>query len=140
MKSLKNFLTTLILLALLNISILNSQPTLIFPPPSSDPRILYMIDKYAVEVLLNKPGISYNISMLVSQKGVTKLSSYPWSRIAYAYKSHYSDKLVVIVSEQSLMFKVPTDERREISLAIRLNNTTFEEVTNRIKSVLDKVD
>ena len=55
------------------------------------------MDKYSIEVLLNKPGIKYNIVKLANLDNVVKLSD-----DIYLYRSHLSKDVVVIVSLQSL--------------------------------------
>ena len=54
-------------------------------------------DLYAVEVLLNKPGVSYSLDRL---SGVLEVE-YAGGK-AYAYRSHYDERLVVLLSEQEL--------------------------------------
>ena len=60
-------------------------------------------DPYAIEVLLNKPGISYDLSKLAGLEGVSKVKHFV-ARVAYAYRSHYDSRLIVIVSEQKLEY------------------------------------
>ncbi len=55
-------------------------------------------DPYAVEVVLNKPGVSYDLSRL---RGAAEVE-YAGAR-AYAYRSHYDGRLVVLLSEQELL-------------------------------------
>jgi len=55
-------------------------------------------DAFAVEVVLNKPGVSYDLSPLA---GVASLVEYAGGR-AYAYRSSYDPRLIVVVSEQEL--------------------------------------
>jgi len=54
-------------------------------------------DAYAVEVVLNAPGIEYNLSALSG----AALIDYAGGT-AYAYRSRYDSRLVVVVSEQEL--------------------------------------
>ena len=54
-------------------------------------------DLYAVEVVLDKPGVTYDLSRL-SNLTVVKYSG----KEAYAYKSRYDPRLIVILSEQEL--------------------------------------
>lgn len=130
----------LLVLLSVSISILSAQP--IIPPIiPSDLRVLYMVDKYAVEVLLNKPDISYNINALTSQANVAKLSYYPWGHTAFAYRSHYDNRLVVIISEQPFIL-IPhrPSNKREFNLAISIRNTTFKEIADKVKNALNKIN
>ncbi|MEZ0345225.1 MAG: hypothetical protein ABWK01_01570 [Infirmifilum sp.] len=54
-------------------------------------------DRYAVEVVLNKPGVSYDLSLLA---GATEVSYA--GGLAYAFRSHYDPRLVVLLSEQEV--------------------------------------
>ena len=54
-------------------------------------------DPYAVEVLLNKPGVSYDLSKLSQQSEVVQTPSG-----AYVYRSRYDERLIVALSEQGL--------------------------------------
>ena len=54
-------------------------------------------DPYAVEVLLNKPGVSYDLPKLSQMDGVVQTPSG-----AYVYKSRHDDRLLVVISEQGL--------------------------------------
>lgn len=65
-------------------------------------------DFYAVEVVLNKPGILYDLTKLENATEVY------YEGQAYAYRSHYDDRLIVLISEQRL-----TPEREKY-LSIRL--------------------
>ncbi len=65
-------------------------------------------DFYAVEVVLNKPGVTYDLSKLV---GTTQVY---YEGQAYAYRSRYDDRLIVLVSEQQL---APDGEKH---LSVRL--------------------
>jgi len=53
-------------------------------------------DPYAVEVVLNKPGITYDLKPLEKMKNIVKKSEN-----IYLYKSHYDDRLIVTISLQS---------------------------------------
>ncbi len=55
------------------------------------------MDKYSIEVVLNKPGIGHDIDKLNSLENVVKLSDN-----TYLYRSHLSKDVVVIVSLQSV--------------------------------------
>ena len=54
-------------------------------------------DLFAAEVVLSKPGVNYDLAML---SGVVEVE-YAGGR-AYAYRSHYDEKLVVLLYEQEL--------------------------------------
>ncbi len=54
-------------------------------------------DRYAVEILLNKPGLSYNLSRLPQLAETVRTSSG-----AYVYRSRHDDRLLVVISEQRL--------------------------------------
>ena len=60
-------------------------------------------DAYAVEVVLNKPGVKYNLAKLAEMGGVVAVN-YFGAYSAYVYRSRYDDRLVVIVSEQGLKY------------------------------------
>ncbi len=60
-------------------------------------------DPYAIEVVLNKPGISYDLSKLAGLEGVSEVEHFA-ARVAYAYRSHYDSRLIVVVSEQKLKY------------------------------------
>ena len=60
-------------------------------------------DSYAVEVVLSKPGVKYDLSKLAGMEGVASVE-YFGSYSAYAYRSRYDDRLVVVVSEQGLKY------------------------------------
>jgi len=54
-------------------------------------------DAYAVEVVLNAPGIEYDLSALTGAATISYAGG-----AAYAYRSRYDSRLVVVVSEQEL--------------------------------------
>lgn len=60
-------------------------------------------DLYAVEVVLNKSGVKYNLSKLAEMKGVSYVNYFA-AYSAYVYKSHYNGRLIVVVSEQGLKY------------------------------------
>jgi len=68
-------------------------------------------DAVAVEVVLNKPGITYNFSLLKSLKGVTVINE-----DTVAYRSHLSKEIIVIVSLQ----KVSISDNAPKYLAVRI--------------------
>lgn len=81
-------------------------------------------DLAAIEVVLNNPGVSYDITRLALMEGVKKID---YAYEAYAYKSHYDKHLVVIVSIQWI-----TDKKEEY-IAIRIQ-APFEPRDNILKS------
>ncbi len=54
-------------------------------------------DTYAVEVVLNAPGTEYELSALAGAAAISYAGG-----TAYAYRSRYDSRLVVVVSEQEL--------------------------------------
>ena len=95
----------------------------------------------AVEVLLNKPGISYNLTILKSLKNVIPVE-YSGTREAYAYRSHFNKELTVIVSLQGL--KRLEDERYYIAIRlqsplINITETLYHYSTSIAKEItIDK--
>jgi len=63
-------------------------------------------DSYAVEVVLNKPGVTYNLTRL--KELVRELKEKGGKPAAYVYRSSLDDRLLVVVSEQ----EVPMEGRR----------------------------
>lgn len=55
-------------------------------------------DNYAVEVVLNKPGVSYDLSRLSGASRVRYTGG-----DAYAYRSHYDERLIVLLHEQEVL-------------------------------------
>ena len=55
-------------------------------------------DRYAVEVVLNKPGIKYDLARLERMKGVKRIGEN-----AYIYRSSFDERLLVVVSLQSIV-------------------------------------
>ena len=60
-------------------------------------------DLYAVEVVLNKPGVEYDLAKLAGAEGVAEVD-YFIAYAAYMYRSHYDERLVVVVSVQGLRY------------------------------------
>ncbi len=58
-------------------------------------------DKGSIEVVLNKPSIVYDLSILDGMTGIVKVE-YLWGETAYLYRSHVDERVVVIVSLQRL--------------------------------------
>jgi len=63
----------------------------------------------AIEVVLNKPGVVYDLGKLVGVKGVVKVNDY-----TYVYRSHVDTGILVIVYVDSLL------DIREKYLAVRV--------------------
>ena len=89
-------------------------------------------DNYAVEVVLNKPGVVYNVSKLEKIEGVQKVHYGYWAKIAYAYKSHYNPNLIVVVSIQGLKY-ANIGSKPTLSIFIRNYNISFVEILSKIK-------
>lgn len=75
-------------------------------------------DAYAVEVVLNAPGIEYNLSALSG----AALIDYAGGT-AFAYRSRYNNRLVVVVSEQELE---PGSGSKHLAVRIQSPVTTRE--------------
>ena len=84
------------------------------------------MDVHSIEVLLNKPGIEYDIDKLANLDNVVKLSD-----DIYLYRSHLSRDVVVIVSLQSLH---PGGEEKYI--AIRVEPRVIEEKIEKLSCKL----
>ena len=96
-------------------------------------------DAYAVEVVLNKPGVSYNLSKLAGVECVVAVS-YFGSYAAYAYKSHYDDRLVVVVSKQGLKHanvQALGDEPVAV-VSVKGLNVSLEQISNNIEKAGDE--
>ncbi|MEM0309141.1 MAG: hypothetical protein QXO64_09385, partial [Thermofilaceae archaeon] len=52
-------------------------------------------DVYAVEVVLNKPGVEYDLSRLTGAREIEYANG-----VGYAYRSHFDPRLIVVLSEQ----------------------------------------
>jgi len=92
-------------------------------------------DIYAIEVVLNKPGIEYNLLKLASTEGVRRVDYFYWSYSAYAYRSRYDSRLIVVVSEQGLKcanVRVSEDEPRVI-MCIKAGNLTLKGLSEAVE-------
>ena len=69
-------------------------------------------DPYSVEVLLNKPGLSYDLSMLKSAENVVDVNPelIGVSGEVVVYKSHYHEDLAAILYESSIETAEETNE------------------------------
>ncbi|MEM4455463.1 MAG: hypothetical protein QXT28_12165 [Thermofilaceae archaeon] len=54
-------------------------------------------DVYAVEVVLNKPGVEYDLSRLTGASEIEYANG-----VGYAYRSHLDPRLIVVLSEQRI--------------------------------------
>ncbi|MEM2824166.1 MAG: hypothetical protein QXF69_08705, partial [Thermofilaceae archaeon] len=52
-------------------------------------------DIYAVEVVLNKPGVEYDLSKLTGASEIEYANG-----VGYAYQSHFDPRLIIVLSEQ----------------------------------------
>jgi hypothetical protein len=75
-------------------------------------------DAYAVEVVLNAPGIEYNLSALSGAALVDYAGG-----TAYAYRSRYDNRLVVVVSEQELK---PGGDSKHLAVRVQVPVATKE--------------
>ena len=78
-------------------------------------------DLASIEVVFNKPGVTYNLSTLDKLPNVIKIE-YAWGAVAYLYRSHTSKDVVVVVSLQGL---VPSDEGEKY-IAIRVESDVIQ--------------
>ncbi len=78
-------------------------------------------DPYSVEVLLNKPGLSYDLSMLKSAENVVDVNPelIGVSGEVVVYKSHYHEDLAAIMYESSI-------ETAEETISVRLTPKVHE--------------
>lgn len=104
---------TLVLVALLVAPVVVHQASACFDPA----------DAYAVEVVLNAPGIEYNLSALSG----AALIEYAGGT-ARAYKSRYDSRLVVVVSEQEL---VPGSGSRYLAVRVQVPVAVRERLVYR---------
>jgi hypothetical protein len=86
-------------------------------------------DPYSVEVLLNKPGLSYDLSMLKSAENVVDVNPelIGVSGEVVVYKSHYHDDLAAIMYESSI-------ETAEETISVRLTPKVHEVTEYRYKT------
>ena len=86
-------------------------------------------DPYSVEVLLNKPGLSYDLSMLKSAENVVDVNPelIGVSGEVVVYKSHYHEDLAAIMYESSI-------ETAEETISVRLTPKVHEVTEYRYKT------
>ncbi len=87
-------------------------------------------DRYSIEVVLNKPGVSYDfapLDKLASLGYVHKLVPRSSSaKVAYIYRSHVSHYVVVVVSLQPVPVAGFEDSWKRYYLAIRVEPVTMK--------------
>ncbi|MCS7104372.1 MAG: hypothetical protein NZ954_02245 [Thermofilaceae archaeon] len=97
-------------------------------------------DVYAVEVLLNKPGVTYYLSKL---KGVSKIEY--MGGTGYAYRSRLDNRLVVVLSEQelannetylALRIQAPVVEREYVSFTCPITLPCYPRLRENVQLVL----
>ena len=86
-------------------------------------------DPYSVEVLLNKPGLSYDLSTLKSAENVVDVNPelIGVSGEVVVYKSHYHEDLAAIMYESSI-------ETAEETISVRLTPKVHEVTEYRYKT------
>jgi len=84
------------------------------------------MDKYSIEVVLNKPGIGHDIDRLDGLENVVKLSDN-----TYLYRSHLSKDVVVIVFLQSLYL-----DSSENYIAVKVEPRVVEERVEKLSCKL----
>ncbi|RLF02252.1 MAG: hypothetical protein DRJ59_04085 [Thermoprotei archaeon] len=91
---------------------------------------------YAVEVVLNKPGVVYDLSKLAGMESAASVD-YFGAYSAYVYRSHYDDRLIVVVSEQGLKYanvKIPANEP-VITFVIKGLDINPKQISDNIEKV-----
>ena len=94
-------------------------------------------DRGSIEVVLNKPGIEYNVSILNDLRDVVKLEGR--YGIAYAYRSHYNTSILVIISLQPLTLRRDADKYLAIRVESPIKEEKVCEETCSLEINLDKV-
>ena len=99
-------------------------------------------DPYAIEVVLNKPGIKYNLEKLAGIEGVSKVSYISSAYSAYAYRSHYDSRLIVVVSEQGLKYvSAQASSNKPLTMvSVKGLNITLEQLANKIEEARDRLE
>jgi len=78
---------------------------------------------YSVEVVLNKPGITYSLSILSLTPGVKRFTASNTYRVgeAFVYRSHVNPDYIVIVSEARIgALSYGTGLKRGVALSVRV--------------------
>lgn len=96
-------------------------------------------DRYAVEVVLNRPGVKYDLSKLAELEGVASVE-YFGAYSAYAYKSRYDSRLVVVVSEQGLKYvaRAPSDEPMTV-VSVKGLDISLEQVSVDVEKIRNEL-
>ena len=96
-------------------------------------------DRYAVEVVLNKPGVRYDLSKLAGLEGVASVE-YFGAYSAYAYRSRYDGRLVVVVSEQELEYAArPSSDEFVTVVSVKGLDITLEQVSVDAEEIRDRL-
>ena len=90
-------------------------------------------DRYSVEVLLNKPGLSYDLSILKNAENVVDVNPelIGVSGEVVVYKSHYHEDLAAILYESSIE---TGGEKMQKYLSVRLTPRVHEVTEYRYKT------
>lgn len=98
-------------------------------------------DRYSVEVLLNKPGLSYDLSTLKRAENVVDVNPelIGVSGEVVVYKSHYHEDLAVILYESSIE---TGEEKMQKHLSVRLTPRVHEvtEYRHKAKAPISKTE
>ena len=94
--------------------------------PNYDYAGFYMVE----EVVLNKPGVEYELSRLAERREASCVEYFA-SHEAYMYKSHHDEGLIVLVPEQGLRYvaSAPSDKPTTL-IDVRGLNVDLEQVSN----------
>lgn len=93
-------------------------------------------DKYSVEVVLSKPGVVFNKSVLEELRGIVSLSDRRGDHGIYVYRSHVNpENLVVILSFQPLSLREGSDKYPTIRIE---GNTILVKVSVRTYKIAVK--
>ena len=96
-------------------------------------------DKYSVEVVLSKPGIEFNKSVLEGLRGLVDLSDERGGYRVYIYRSHVDpENLVVIISFQPLSLSEDSD--RYPTIRIEGRTILVEENTRSYRIIAESVN
>jgi len=85
-------------------------------------------DSFATEVLLNKPGISYDLSEISQSQDITKVTS------DIIYRSHYDPEIAVVLSQRSLY----GSEAQYLSVRIQIPTKSVSYTTWNVDMSLTK--
>ncbi|RLE57612.1 MAG: hypothetical protein DRJ32_07400 [Thermoprotei archaeon] len=102
----------------------------------------HMADLYGIEVVLNKPYVSYNLSRLVEVGNVSEVDYFA-AYAAYAYRSHYDERLIVIVSIQGLKYaniRSAVGDQPSIVVALRKANVSVKQLADNAERVRSELN